>query len=224
MSKPFSPTPWSYTMLTSFETCPRKFYYTKVTKEVVEEFGPAAGEGIKCHRAIEKYGKGEAGLTGQYAPYKKLVDRVLTSPGTKLFEHKFGLTQALEPTEFFGKDVWYRGGLDVTVLNDRKAVVLDWKNGKRKDDIDQLKLFAGAAFCLFKQVEVVQTAYVWLTANKVDPEQFTRDQSPKIWQEFAIRVHRMEHAVQTNTFPAHPSGLCKAYCPVGKSRCDHCGI
>lgn len=223
MSKPFSAVPWSYTMLTSFETCPRKFMFTKVTKEVTEDFGPAAGEGIKIHNALEKYGTGQAALPSQYEQFKPIVDKVLASKGEKRFEYKFGITQSLQPTRFFGSDVWYRGALDVTVIRGSHGIVLDWKNGKRKSDIDQLKLFAAAAFSLFPAFETVTTGYVWLTANKVDPETFTKDDAPKIWQEFAIRVHRLENALATNNFPPNPSGLCKKYCPVGKSRCEHCG-
>lgn len=223
MSKPFTPLPWSYTMLTSFETCPRKFKLTKVTKEVKEDFGPQAGEGIKIHNALEKYGTGQAALPSEYVQYKPLVDKVLSANGEKRFEYKFGITQSLQPTRFFADDAWYRGALDVVVIRGNHGVVLDWKNGKRKTDIDQLKLFAAAAFSLVPQFETVTTGYVWLTANKVDPEKFTREDSPKIWQEFAIRVHRMEQAVATNNFPPNPSGLCKNYCPVGRSRCEHCG-
>ena len=223
MSKPFSAVPWSYTALTNFEQCPRKFYHLKVLKDVQETWGPEAGSGIEVHRALEQYGKGESALPEKYASYKPIVDKVIHATGQKLYEHKFGLTQDLQPTTFFGRDVWYRGALDVTVLKKDTAIVLDWKTGKRKQDMDQLKLFAGAALKLFPHVNTVKTGYVWLKEQKVDSTPFVRDDAPGIWQEFAIRVHRLEQAVEQCKFPPSPSGLCKAHCPVGKSRCDHCG-
>jgi len=42
-------------------------------------------------------------------------------------------------------------------------------------------------------------------------ETYTKDDLPAIWNEFNARVLRLQHAVDTNTFPPKPSGLCKAY-------------
>lgn len=210
-------------MLTAFEQCSRKFYHLKVLKDVQESWGPEAGVGIKVHKALEEYAKGTAALGPDFAEYKPIVDKFLLAPGTKHFEYKFGLTQELQPCGFWDKDVWVRGGLDVAVVQQTTAIVADYKHGKRKQDLDQLKLFAGAAFKLFPNVDTVKTAYVWLKEKRIDPTPFVRDEAPGIWQEFAIRVHRLEAAVASGNYPPNPSGLCKAHCPVGKSRCDHCG-
>lgn len=223
MSKPFSPVPWSYTMLTAFEQCPKKFMHTKVLKDVTEDFGPEAGLGLKIHKSLELAVDGSQGLPPDLVLHQPIVDKLRAAPGQRLLEYKFGLTQSLQPTTFFGRDVWVRGALDVCLVRRNEALVLDYKTGKRKPDHDQLKLFAGAAFSLFPHVQKVKTGYIWLKENKLDPQEFAKDEAPRIWQEFAIRVHRMEHAVANNKFPPNPSGLCKKHCPVGRSRCDHCG-
>jgi hypothetical protein len=43
---------------------------------------------------------------------------------------------------------------------------------------------------------------------------FQREDVPKIWQEFAPRVQRLELAHQENRWPKKPSGLCRKHCPV----------
>lgn len=224
MSKPFRPIPWSYSMLTAFEQCPLKFKLTKVTKEVTEDFGPEAGVGIKVHKALELAALGQQALPPDLQQHQGVVDKIRATPGQKLYEYKFGLTQNLQPTTFFASDVWVRGALDVCIVRPKVAVILDYKTGKRKLDIDQLKLFAGAAFALFPHIEKAKTGYIWLKENKPDQDTFTRESSPAIWQEFAMRVHRLEHAVANDKFPPNPSGLCKKHCPVGRHRCDHCGV
>jgi hypothetical protein len=119
--------------------------------------------------------------------------------------------------------VWFRGVLDLTILQPEKAVVLDYKTGKVKEDGDQLKLFAGATFAQYPYLQEVKTGYVWLAHNKVSTRTFVKDEVPAIWQEFIPRIRRMEVSQENDSWPPRPSGLCKNWCPVGKRLCEHCG-
>lgn len=215
--------PWSYSRLTAFETCPRRFYLTSIAKVVKEEQTQATLHGNEVHKALELYVGGKAALPTKYASYKPIADKIRMAPGTKHLEYKFGLTKMLQPTTFFADDVWCRGVLDVGVVREKSATALDWKTGKRKLDSQQLKLFAGASFALWPHIQTVKTGFIWLPTNQMDTEVFTRDQMKPIFQEFAIRVHRMELAEKNDDWPANPSGLCREWCPVGRSLCEHCG-
>lgn len=220
---PIKVTPWSFSSLNDFETCPRRFYLVRIAKVVREGQSAAMVEGNAVHKAMELFVRDGIPLPETYAKYHKLATMVRNSQGVKFTEYSFGLTRALTPTQFFAKDVWVRGKLDVVILRETEGFVFDYKNGKRKAEYDQLKLFTGAAFRSFPQLQKVRTGYIWLQADKLDAETYTRDDDATIWQEFAIRVHRMEEAARTGDFPARPSGLCRKHCPVGKSLCDHCG-
>lgn len=215
--------PWSYSSLTAYETCPRRFYYTRISKQVSEPQTEATKHGNEVHQALEKYVGGKANLPEKYDEYKPIADKLRSSPGKKLLEFKFGLTKTLQPTDFFGKDVWVRGVLDVAVLTPKQAVVLDYKTGKRKIDTDQLKLFAGAAFSLWPYAERVKTGYIWLQSKQIDTEVFQPEHKVEIFQDFAARVHRMEMSEKADSWPAKPSGLCRSWCPVGRDLCEHCG-
>jgi CRISPR/Cas system-associated exonuclease Cas4 (RecB family) len=222
-SKQGSPLPWSYSSLSAYETCPKRFYLTRITKQVKEPQTAATLHGNEVHKALERYVGGSAGLPEKYDAYRPLADKIRMSPGKKLLEYKFGLTKRLTPTEFFGKDVWVRGVLDVGIVQGDKAIVLDYKTGKRKLDGDQLRLFAGVAMSLWPSAKQVKTGYIWLQSDEMDTEVFTPDQKPAIFQDFAARVHRLESSEKNDDWPARPSGLCKNWCPVGKALCDHCG-
>lgn len=216
-------TPWSYSSLTAYETCPKRFYLTRISKQVSEPQTDATRHGNEVHQALEKYVGGKAALPTKYDPYKPIADRLKAAKGEKLLEYKFGLTKALKPTTFFGKDVWLRGVLDVCILQKESAVVLDYKTGKRKVDGDQLRLFAGSALSLWPWLKSVKTGYIWLQNDKMDTEVFEPEHRVEIFQDFAARVHRMETSEKNDDWPARPSGLCKNWCPVGKSLCEHCG-
>ena len=222
-SKPPTVVPWSYSSLTSFETCPRRHYLTRITKQVVEPQTDALTFGNKVHKELELATKGEKPLSAGFQNYKPLVDKLRAAPGRKLIEYKFGLTRSFKPTGFFDKDVWVRGAIDYAAVTEQKATVLDHKTGKPKVDMDQLRLFAGAALKLFPQVEQVKTGYIWLGYNKVDSESFKRGDEAEIWEDFSSRVIRMERALDKNDWPPKPSGLCRQWCHVGSKLCEFCG-
>lgn len=214
---------WSYSSLTAFETCPRRYYLTRILKVVKEEQTAATLEGNAQHKALELNVAGKQALPSKYRHLQPLANKLRAVPGQILTEYRFALTRELRPTEFFSKNAWVRGVLDYANVRTNFAVILDYKTGKRKFDTDQLKLFAAAAFQLFPHVERVQTGYIWLRDKKIDPQPFERGEAPVIWQEFAARVHRLEQSEETNHWPARPSGLCREWCPVGKKHCEHCG-
>lgn len=215
--------PWSYSSVTAFETCPRRYFLTKVTKAVSDPPNEAALHGSAVHKAIEDYLKDDKGFPDKYAQYKPVVDKVKGSTGDKRIEYKFALTNAFKPTEFFAKDAWVRGVFDVSIINGTNATVLDWKLGKLKEDHDQLKLFAAATFATDPEVQTVKTGYIWLAQGKTTKKTFQREEAGSIWRDFLPRVRRLEVAQESGNFPPKPSGLCKAWCPCTRNDCEFSG-
>ena len=223
VSKIGTATPWSYSSLSSYETCPRRFYITRISKLVTEKQTEATIHGNEVHKALENYVGNKAPLAAKYESYRPIADKIRMAPGKKLLEYRFGLTKALTPTTFFASDVWVRGVLDVCVIQGITGTILDYKTGKRKVDADQLKMFAGAALASWPYLESVKTGYLWLQTNQLDQQEFTQADKPLIFQEFAARVRRMEMSEKNDDWPANPSGLCREWCPVGRANCEHCG-
>lgn len=224
MNKQNNVLPWSYSSLDAYNTCPRRYYLTKVAKLVKEPQTEATISGNEVHKALENHVGGSAPLPEKYNSYRDIANKVKLTTGKKLLEYKFGLTRGLKPTEFFAKDAWVRGVLDVCIVRPKEAIVLDWKTGKRKIDHEQLRLFAGAALCLWPYVEKVKTGYVWLKSGELDTQEFTPEDKTPIFQDFAANVHRLESSAKEDKWPARPSGLCRQWCPVGRQNCEHCGV
>jgi len=215
--------PWSISTLTAYETCPRRYYLVKVTKQVAEKPFDATTHGNQLHKAIELDLKGKEALPAKFSKYAPLLHSVRTASGRKTYEEKFGLDARLRPVGFFDKTVWVRGAMDVAIVQPELGVALDWKSGKQKESMDQKKLYAAVMLETNPHLEKVKTGFIWLQTGKVDKNTFTREDVPMIWEDFFMRVSRMEKALAKDNFPPNPSGLCRNYCPVGKKLCDFCG-
>jgi hypothetical protein len=211
MTKPVA---WSYSALNSFLTCPRKHYETKVVKNYPDEMGEAGLWGDYVHRMLDARIGNKTPLPEKVAQYETLAARFDKMRGEVFSERKITLNKDMEEVAWFAKDAWLRVIIDVSVLNGNKGAAFDWKTGKRKMDIDQLKLFAAVMFTVHPHLEQVQTGYVWLQERKIDKELFYRRDLPELWRHFAPKVTKLVKAHATGSWPEKPSGLCKAWCPV----------
>lgn len=213
------PIAWSYTALTAYETCPRQFYRTRVKKDVVSEMGEEAKWGDMVHKKLEARLKDGVALPPELAKYEPLVAKLDAAPGETLTEHKLCINNKFEFVDWFDKQAWCRGIIDVGKLGNDAAFLADYKTGKIKHDLDQLKLFAALGFGRWPQLKRIRTAYIWLKHETIGkPEEFHRDQVPAIWQDFLPRVQRIEIAHEKDRWPVNPSGLC-GWCPV--KDCEH---
>lgn len=214
---------WSHSVLNSFETCPRRHKLTRITKEVKEPQTEQTRHGNEVHRAFENAIKGVEPLPAKYAQYQPLVRSCVAAPGEKLVEFKFALTDSYKPTAYFAKDVWVRGVIDFALVRGDRAAVVDWKTGKPKPDLDQLKLFALAMFAHRPTVTQISTGFAWVGHDLMVKESFDRQQFGELWSEFLPRVRRLQSAVERDDFPPRPSGLCKDWCPVSRAKCEFSG-
>lgn len=206
---------WTYSQLESFESCPKKFYHLKVARDVVEEQGPHAEWGTRVHTAFEELVKKGDPLPDGMAQWQSLADKIAKLPGEKFTEFKFALDKGFKPAEW--KQSWTRGIADLLVVRGDKAVVMDYKTGKRKPS-EQLDLYANYTFAYHPEVKVVTTAFVWLKEKKIDRQTIHREQAPEIWQKLMPRVRKLESAYERESWPERPSGLCKGWCPVASCK------
>lgn len=215
--------PWSFSSLTSFETCGKRYFHLKVAKDVVDLPNEATTWGSTVHKHLEDRVRDGTPLPSALASYERLVAPLLNSNGTLLIEQRMAVDASLQPVDWESDRAWCRGIVDVGVLTGNRAVLLDWKTGKRKPESDQLKLFAALAFAHYPSIESVTTAFVWLKDGRIDREMFSRSNANLIWQQFLPRVIRLERAYDEGKFMPKPSGLCRKWCPVPHSLCQFSG-
>lgn len=216
-------TAWSYSSLSLFEQCPKKYAHLRVWKDVKEPPYDHRDHGNLVHKALETAVVSGQPLAAEYAKYQPLVAAVLSAPGEKRAETKVALTAELKPTTYFAPDVWLRAVFDLTIVQGDTAIVIDWKTGKVKNDGDQLRLFAGVALATLPGVTTVKTGYAWLAHNKLTADTFTVKDGERIWAEFRTRTRRIDIAIENNNFPPNPSGLCKNWCAVPNRLCSFSG-
>lgn len=214
---------WSYTALTSFETCPWRHYLIRVKKSVADTVSTGGDWGLRVHDALAKRLQDKAPLPETMKGYEPIVQSLENRPGVCLVERKLTLNDKFEPVDWFARDAWLRVVLDVAIIHQSQGALFDYKTGKYKPDNDQLALFAGVSFCQFPTLQQVDTAFIWLQDGRLERDKFTRSQAGEIWARFLPRVRRMELAFANNDWPKKPSGLCRKHCPVGRGLCEHCG-
>jgi CRISPR/Cas system-associated exonuclease Cas4 (RecB family) len=207
----------SFSAIKMYENCPFRYYNQRILRKVTDQGGEASLHGERIHKYIEERLKGHPDVVADIANLEPIIKSIeaLAAGGTLMTEQQLTLTQELTPTSWFAKDAWLRSILDVLVVQGRKAVVLDWKTGKRRPDFTQLELFALQVFAHYENVEEVSTGFIWTKDLAFDRENYKREQTPALWASLLERIHRIEKSMETGVWPAKPSGLCR-FCP-----CNH---
>ena len=214
---------WSYTALTSFETCGRRHHVLRVAKLIREPESEEIRWGRTAHKALELRCKGEAALPQSLAYLEPVATMLTSQHGRRIVEDdggKLAVDASFRPCSWFDKQAWCRCVVDFGLIGPEKAILVDWKTGKRKPDTDQLKLFAAIGFAHFPYLKEIHTSFVWLKDKKLDNDVFTHEQVGALWAEFLPRVKRLDLAHETNIWTPKPSGLCGKWCPVTKQHCD----
>ena len=213
---------WSYSSLNQFETCPLQYAAERVYKTIERPSNPQSDWGIAVHEALEKRLRSKAPLASQYEQYEKLVAVVEKLEGDKFYEYEVALTRERKVVAWDAKDVWVRNIIDVLVVKDSIAIVIDWKTGKIKKDSSQLALYALIVFATFPKVLSVVTIFSWVKFSKADRWTFHRDDVEELWQPFLERVASLEEAFFLDIWVPRPSGLCKKHC--ANTECEFHGV
>lgn len=213
----------SFSALNNYETCPKKFWHLRIQRDVKEAEGEALRYGKKVHKALEDFvGKGRE-IPAEFKHLQPYVQKYRDHTGAKHVELEMAITEDYQPTGWFDKDVWIRAKLDLVILGNRHALLVDYKTGKMKDDgFTQLKMAAAMLMLHYKNLEHITMAYLWTQHDGVVTSHvFHRSDFVETWNELMPRLNAYEEAHVRDNFPARPSGLCKNYCPV--TQCPHNG-
>lgn len=209
---------WSFSRIKSFEQCPKQFYHLKVVKDYVEPETKAMFYGTSFHTAAEEYVRDGAELPPQFAYAQDVLDSLNNKEGDKLCEYRMGLTKDLFPCKFYADNVWWRGIVDLAILDKPKklAWVIDYKTGKntRYADKGQLELMALAMFKHFPNIETIRGGLLFVVANELITETYTADMQGAMWDKWLADHKQMEIAFANDVWNPNPSGLCKRHCVV----------
>tara|TARA_R110000751_G_scaffold114157_1_gene213521 strand:- start:1297 stop:1968 length:672 start_codon:yes stop_codon:yes gene_type:complete len=216
---------WSYSAATTFEKCPKHYYHIYVAKDVKTD--PNQKHflyGNEVHKAAELYVRDGVPLPEKFNMFQSILDKVKQIPGVKYCEYKIGLTKDLKKTGFFGDDVWWRGVIDLLVVDEDKklATIIDYKTGKSSQyaDTRQLSLMGVGVFKHFPEVETIKAALMFLVSKELIKEEYKVEKVDEMFEEWGKMIHRIDNAYDSNVFNAVPNFGCR-WCPVAS--CAHNG-
>jgi hypothetical protein len=217
MSEKKESTVWSFSSLKTFQQCPRKYYHTKVVKDVVEGDTEATLYGKSVHTAAEEYIRDGVALPAPYAYIKPLLDKLNSIPGEKLCEVKLGLTKNLESCEFNAPNVWWHGIADLVVINREKSLAysVDYKTSKsaRYADVKQLDLVACGLFAKFPEIKKVKSGLAFVVSNEFIKAEHHAERILKYMEKPTQDVARIEAAKKNGVWNPIWGPLCK-FCAV----------
>jgi hypothetical protein len=213
---------WSYSNLSLYQQCPKKYFHLKVAKDVKEPPSDALTFGNEIHKIAQEYIENDKPIPEKFQREMQApLDRLKAIPGQKLCENKLGLTADFKPCGFFDRNVWWRGIADIIILQDDKAYTVDYKTGKSSKyaDLKQLEILSLAIFKHFPNVKKVKAGLMFLFAEDFVRTEYLAEQQSDLWVSWVADVGQLEASVQNKVWNPKPNFTCRGYCPV--TSCDH---
>lgn len=205
---------WSFSSLKDFINCPKQYHEVKVKQNFVKKVTEQMLYGTEVHKALEDYVRDGTPLAKNYQRFQPMLDVLRATPGQHYPEYKMALSAEKVPCDFDNGDYWVRGIVDLLVVDDSQAYIVDYKTGSnRYPDPKQLKLMALMTFAHFPDVEYIKGGLLFVAHNSFVAEEYERDSAPMLWAVFEPELKRLEFSFAADKWPAKPTPLC-GWCPV----------
>ena len=213
---------WSYSSMSLFQQCPKKYYHLRIAKDVVDPPSHQMRYGLDVHQAAEHYVRDGTPIPEKYSYLTPMLDSLKKIKGDIYCEFRMGLTRDLEPCKFGAKDAWWRGIADFLVVNDDRAKVVDYKTGQNKyADTKQLELMALAVFKHFPKVKKVKAGLAFVVCEDFIQAKYDKENEPKFWLRWIEETDRLTLAYENNMWNPKPNFTCRKFCPI--MTCQHNG-
>ena len=218
----------SYSRLSTYMQCPHKFKRQYITKDYPypDEENFFFIKGSKIHKQLENYVQCKLNPTiiplrydGVVENCFPMIDMIFNQGYTIIPEQKLAVTKDFKKCEWFDKETAWRAIVDLTCIKNDVALIIDWKSGKCRSYSDtntgQLHLTASIIFSIYKNINFIKTAYVYVEHKQTDKRQFTREMYE---QGLLEPFKRALITVNTDTeFKAKKNQYCK-WCDINKAK------
>lgn len=213
--------PYSFSKISTWVSCPKKFKYCYIDKVPVEERDRTPLiKGGAIHSILEHYPNPS---NHKKAPeYQHIVDEYLKSGYRELFdlpntrELAIALDENFNPVEY-SKSTLFRGYIDFVAMKDNRMLICDYKSGKAKDekyqDYSQLIYYAIYMFNKYSKLEEIEIKYIYIEHNLDNSVVLLRKNLKQYQNEFKTTIQNLE----SSDFPKNITKLCD-YCDYQ----EHC--
>lgn len=214
---------WSPSAVSDYINCPRQYAARRYYETLPYVETPQMKAGNIEHKHLELRLKNKTPLPEGFTRGEKYCQSFENSGGVIIAEQELAIDRDLRFVSWFSKQAWGRCKIDVSLIFPKRLHFYDWKVGRIKEDLLQLKINSCFMALKHQEAEEFITRYIWLAYDSVTPfdGNFKKSDIPNLWEEVLSWVSRMEQAWATETFEPKPSGLCRSYCAV--TSCEYCG-
>lgn len=206
--------PWTHSKLDDFINCPRAFHQKSVLKRFPFQSTKETEYGNRVHKDFElriAEGKKLPFDLKHHEPYMQALEDM---PGEVYAEREIALDKKGKPCSWFHADVWHRGKIDYTNINDTCAKIVDYKTGKKREKFKQLIANSIWVFIQYPEVEKVDVCFYWTQDQSESKATYLRSQIPALWNQLIPDLKQYRDAFKTDTWQPRQSGLCRGWCPV----------
>jgi hypothetical protein len=213
---------WSYSSLSLFQQCPKKYHELRVVKKVKDAPSTAIIYGLEAHKIAEEYIRDGKEIPPAYAYLKPILDSLIAMKGEKHCEMKLAVTEDLAPCGFDDPNAWWRGIADLVILQGETARILDYKTGNsRYADTKQLELLSLAVFAHYPQIQNTKAGLLFVVHKDFVPASYSKADSVELWKKWRQETTRLDSAYENNVWNPTQNFTCRNYCPV--TDCHHNG-
>lgn len=218
----------SWSRLSDYQQCARKFFLKYVQKSFPQEDMSKSVhlvKGSNQHKQLEDYLMARKGMKemppgfdGAVTQTLPLLDGLLTAFKEAYPEAQVAAKVDWTPEEWFGPEAAWRAIWDATFLNPKEALIVDWKSGKVYEygaTYGQLHLSAVIALNRFPHLDYVDVMYAYIEHKKTEKFRVHRDQLPQVQKHFESEYDKVQ--VETQWQP-EPNEFCK-WCPATQKQC-----
>lgn len=208
---------FSFTMLNTYRNiCPHQAYRRYIKKDLPFVESEAMQFGNKVHSALELRVGGGKPLPQDMQQWERFAAPLAGAKAKA--EQKLGITKEGVTCGFFDDNVWFRGKVDITVINGTTAFLPDWKSGKPREDPFELETNAMLIKAKYPQLTKIVGCYIWLGPKGGDRmgQQYDLSHTVDTFTYVQRIAADLEEDIRNNDFEKRKGGLCP-WCP-----CDDC--
>ena len=207
----------SYSALKMYEQCPAKYKFSRIDK-LPEPSGPAAERGKLIHAEAEAVLKGQLELVCDELVYllPKLDEWRQKNAQSEM---EFAIDANWNLVDFNDSNAVFRGIIDLYLEQDNTAIVLDFKTGKERDYLDQVRAYSAVILATKPHIDKVIPMIEFIDLQKsVEYMTFHRKDLEAMKSDIFGRINIISH---DKFFTANPSGLCR-FCHYRKDNGGPC--
>jgi hypothetical protein len=211
------PLVWTYTMLQTYrDVCPHQADRRFVARTIPFHQTPQMKWGADVHDAMELRLTGGKPLPENMQQWEPLAAQYKGQPVRA--EARLAVDRDWNPVDYFGKTVRGRGRADIAIVGEDSAYLGDWKTGKVREDIFELRVQAALLQAKYPHITRIMGQYIWLQENAPGPLHDLSDTDTTMNEVDAL-VALIEQDRAIGHFEKKRGPLCKGWCPV--ENCEH---